>query len=149
MSEPVKIPPRPYTNAELYRDWRNNFLTVERFADWYMLTLEEAKEVIRLGRIEHEAGVTATGTKCNDLSRDRDDVPKKASDVPPECKQSAKLAARVISFYNRSTCNDHNETNLTDLLADLRHWCDSKGIDFAECDSNAYNHYVTERNGGL
>ena len=37
---------------------------------------------------------------------------------------------------------------MTDLLTDIRHYCDSKGVDFAACDRAAYNHYVNERGHG-
>lgn len=34
---------------KLYLDWVNNFLTVERFAEYYNMTQEQAEEVIDLG----------------------------------------------------------------------------------------------------
>ena len=34
----------------LYLDWRNNFLRVERFAEYYSLSIEKAYKVIDLGR---------------------------------------------------------------------------------------------------
>jgi hypothetical protein len=30
----------------LYLDWVNNFVSMERFAEWHGLTLEQAREVI-------------------------------------------------------------------------------------------------------
>lgn len=35
-------------------------------------------------------------------------------------------------------------SRVTDMLADLRHLCDAKGLDFAEIDRVARTHYVTE-----
>lgn len=35
---------------ELYLDWFNNFLTVERFAEYYGMTQEHAEEIILTGR---------------------------------------------------------------------------------------------------
>ena len=34
--------------------------------------------------------------------------------------------------------------NVVDVLVDLRHLCDAKGIDFEKADSLALNHYVLE-----
>jgi hypothetical protein len=42
---------------DLYLDWVNNFLTVERFAEYYELSLERAHRVINLGRTLHEKRV--------------------------------------------------------------------------------------------
>ncbi len=36
---------------KMYLDWVNNFLTVERFAEYYGLSVEEASKVIDEGRI--------------------------------------------------------------------------------------------------
>ena len=35
---------------ELYLDWVNNFLTVERFAEHHNMTVEHANDIIRVGR---------------------------------------------------------------------------------------------------
>ncbi|MGD9790586.1 MAG: hypothetical protein AB7Q00_12705 [Phycisphaerales bacterium] len=37
------------------------------------------------------------------------------------------------------------DSNLIDLLADARHWCDAHGHAFAEFDRTAYQHYLAER----
>ena len=34
----------------LYLDWFNNFLTVERFAEYYGMSVDKAHKVIRIGR---------------------------------------------------------------------------------------------------
>lgn len=36
--------------VELYLDWRNNFLTVEAFAEHHGLGLDTAQQIIHLGR---------------------------------------------------------------------------------------------------
>ena len=41
--------------AEMFRDWFNNFLTLERFAEYYGLSRGVAWAIIEQGRIEHEA----------------------------------------------------------------------------------------------
>lgn len=38
----------------IYLEWVNNFLTVERFAEYYSLTIDEAEELIKTGREAHE-----------------------------------------------------------------------------------------------
>lgn len=45
------------TKQELFLDWFNNFLTVERFAEYYNLTIEQARRLIEEGRKLHEEGV--------------------------------------------------------------------------------------------
>jgi hypothetical protein len=47
---------RKMNYAELFRDYFNNFLTVEKFAEFYGFPLSFAHQVIRRGRIEHEKG---------------------------------------------------------------------------------------------
>jgi hypothetical protein len=42
--------------AEIYRDWVNNFLTMERFASYYDLSLPDAQRLVNVGRIAHEKG---------------------------------------------------------------------------------------------
>lgn len=37
------------------------------------------------------------------------------------------------------------KATITDALADLRHLCDSRNLDFGELDHVAYDHYSTER----
>ena len=34
----------------MYLDWRNNFLTIERFAEYYGITVESAQFIINTGR---------------------------------------------------------------------------------------------------
>ena len=39
--------------AEMFRDWVNNFLTVDCFADYYGISRGEAETAIEEGRIIH------------------------------------------------------------------------------------------------
>ena len=41
---------------------------------------------------------------------------------------------------------DDDETNIADLLADIRHFCHTADIDYYECADRAYNYYRDERN---
>jgi len=40
--------------ADLYLDWVNNFLTLERFAEYYGLDEEDAKQLLVLAKKCHE-----------------------------------------------------------------------------------------------
>jgi len=42
--------------AKLYRDWRNDYLTVERFAEDYGFSVNHANRAIRIGRKAHNLG---------------------------------------------------------------------------------------------
>lgn len=56
-----------------------------------------------------------------------------------------KRATKALHEYAECDCD--KEANVTDLLTDLRHYCDEHGIDYAEQDKRAYAHYVAEKNG--
>ena len=43
------------SNAELFLDWFNNFMTYQGFADYYDIGYENAVLLIGQGRIEHES----------------------------------------------------------------------------------------------
>ena len=40
--------------ADIYLDWVNDFLTVERFAEYYGLDEEDAKQLLKLSKKCHE-----------------------------------------------------------------------------------------------
>ena len=42
---------------EMYLDWVNNFLTIERFAEWYNIGEEQAAVIISAGRKIHHQRV--------------------------------------------------------------------------------------------
>ena len=54
----------------------------------------------------------------------------------------AHRCAKAIALYGNRDPNP--ATQLIDLLADIRHWCDRHGEDFARLDRLAYDHYLTE-----
>ena len=45
---------------ELYLDWVNNFITVERFAEYYGMSVKQAEDIIKIGRASDNF------TKCID-----------------------------------------------------------------------------------
>ena len=74
-------------------------------------------------------------------------------DDPPELtpKDRAGFVGRIerVSPYDEGldahgTMESPSEF-MTDLLTDIRHYCDARGVDFAACDRAAYGHYINER----
>jgi hypothetical protein len=58
-------------------------------------------------------------------------------------KQRAKtLKTHLAAIYDDG--RGATKANVTDILTDLRHLCDAEGIDFADCDRNARDHYLPE-----
>ena len=51
----------------------------------------------------------------------------------------AKIATIIEQHYG-----DMPDSGPTDLLADIRHYCDAKGLGFHELDREAHGHYVAE-----
>ena len=51
------------TNAEIYLEWLNDWLTLGKMADNYGRTTEEMSKIIELGRIEHEENVISLNIK--------------------------------------------------------------------------------------
>lgn len=49
-----------------------------------------------------------------------------------------------IAFILRQHYEDAQKTDLIDLLADARHFCDQQEFDYARLDGYAYTHYATE-----
>jgi hypothetical protein len=43
--------------ADLYLDWVNNFLTIERFAEYYGLDEDDAKALLEIAKKSHEQRV--------------------------------------------------------------------------------------------
>lgn len=42
------------TINRMYLDWVNNFLTIERFAEYYGIRLGTARMIIRVGRLNNQ-----------------------------------------------------------------------------------------------
>lgn len=45
------------TLADLYLDWVNNFLTLEKFSEYYGLDEEDARDLLKLAKKCHEQRV--------------------------------------------------------------------------------------------
>lgn len=70
-----------------------------------------------------------------------------ATKLPPDPEEQnddrAKWAETAILAFMVETGTDAGDA-LSDLLADLMHWCDRKGLDFAAEESRGREHYVAE-----
>ena len=62
-------------------------------------------------------------------------------------KQSAARIRKVIDYYNSLaglSKADGAETSLSDMLADIQHFCQQKDIDFDEVLRRANGHFAAE-----
>lgn len=48
---------------EFYLDWVNNFLTIQRMAEHYGLTISDTMALIEMGRVYHEESVELLKSK--------------------------------------------------------------------------------------
>lgn len=67
----------------------------------------------------------------------------------PTNKDRARWALAAVKEYARIVGDDIEEeegleTAISDLLADLRHLCDKRGISFYICDHRGHEHYTEE-----
>lgn len=103
-------------------------------------TLEEAKDAaIAEADADDEGGqnfdwIISTGTEYEARNAD--------SDAEDDCKP----VTRVSKIERLITAGDYEAGPgaVCDILADLRHYCDVHGIDFAHQDKAAYQHYQEE-----
>lgn len=63
-------------------------------------------------------------------------------------KDRAADAAVLLHIHSARTGIEDEplDTELTDLLCNLMHWCDDRGVGWQECLNRASGHYVTEHN---
>jgi len=64
------------------------------------------------------------------------------SDVLPNYHD--RSVSRIDEAAPRYDCPDEPDTVVKDMLADLRHYCDEHGLDFAELDKKAHTYYRDE-----
>ena len=67
--------------------------------------------------------------------------------LPPDpegCNDRRSVRANTaLEAYIEATGTDHDDA-LTDLIADLLHWCDRNQFDFDACLEQARRHYAGE-----
>lgn len=83
---------------------------------------------MRFNRFDHRA---PRGTQ--DRSRD-----------PRNDHQARRADAALNLYVNGLEAADDKGVAVRELLADLRHWCDRNGMDYADEDRRAYQHYLAE-----
>lgn len=66
--------------------------------------------------------------------------------MTPENEARALRAYTAMDHYDGDS--DESETNMVDLLTDLRHWADMKDLDFYACLDTSYAHYLAEKQEG-
>lgn len=61
-------------------------------------------------------------------------------------RENRARTIRVRDILNEcySAKTENSETALTDLLADIRHFCDAKELAFSDVDRRAHEHYSAE-----
>jgi hypothetical protein len=60
----------------------------------------------------------------------------------------ADRAAQALAYYRVAALREPGasvETVLSDLLSDLRHFCDRRNLDLAQLDRMAHRNYLTEK----
>lgn len=67
--------------------------------------------------------------------------------TPEVLKKVGRFADLVDIYRERYDVGEDDETTLTDLMADLMHWCDSRGLEFALVENRAEIHYAAEVRG--
>jgi len=73
--------------------------------------------------------------------------------IPPDPEglndDRAAWAGDAIDAFARTTGVDDPDDAVSDLIADLRHWCDRNGVEFEEAVRRAAHHYETETSEGV
>lgn len=63
-------------------------------------------------------------------------------------EERAQWADNAIQLFARETgldgAGEEDETKLKDLLADIRHWCDQKGLDYEQINDHSFGVHAEE-----
>ena len=70
-----------------------------------------------------------------------------SDDIEDELNARTARIARAVRVYARLT-GGRDDLAITDLLKDLRHYCDNRAFEFDELDKATREHYVEETNEG-
>lgn len=68
-------------------------------------------------------------------------IPIKTPKQTPKGKRSAALAGFTLAHYIEVTKSPIGQEAVTDLICDLRHYCEAVGINFELCEEMAFEHY--------
>ena len=69
------------------------------------------------------------------------------SKLPDARRVATARSALSAAMWARGD-NPASDEAVIDLLADLRHFCAARHIDFAKCNATAESHFTAEINGG-
>ena len=69
--------------------------------------------------------------------------------MPPTNEYRVTVAAKIVEKYAKKSGleNDELETQVSDLVSDLRHFCAFKGVPFSEVLRRSENHFTAEVTG--
>ena len=82
---------------------------------------------------------------AKDAKRYKRENRQRAADIERIVRENAvRLAAANNVSVGRQWTRADFETAVTDLLSNIRHFCDIKALAFSELDNCAYGHYVAE-----
>ncbi len=90
---------------------------------------------------------------CEDIERQREIWRKRYARENRQCGEAVRKqlqAARLVACKRNDAPSEPLRSKedyslaITDLLANIRHLCDMKGLDFALLDGDAYEHYTQE-----
>lgn len=74
-----------------------------------------------------------------------DDCPSRTDgSVEPTIAGRVAKVEGVFRCHYEADVNNAPEANVSDILADLRHYCDQHGLDLGGLDSRAHRHYLAE-----
>ena len=75
-------------------------------------------------------------------------MPLPNSTLPNARRIATARAALTTAMAVRADCPIISDDAVIELLADLRHFCAGRNIDFIACNVVAQEHFNHERNGG-
>jgi hypothetical protein len=75
-------------------------------------------------------------------------MPLPNSTLPNARRIATARAALTTAMVVRADCPIISDDAVIELLADLRHFCAGRNIDFASCNDVAQEHFNHEMNGG-
>jgi hypothetical protein len=81
-------------------------------------------------------------------NRKENDMPVPNTNLPNARRIATARAALTTAMAVRANCSMISDGAVIELLADLRHFCAGRNIDFVACNDVAQEHFNHEINGG-
>lgn len=76
------------------------------------------------------------------IAHDKQEAAAKKRYQKENTARGSEFAEILVTRYGAT--REGQETALTDLLADVRHFCDTTGLNFSHVDRRAHEHYTAE-----